>query len=219
MKDIPVVYEDDDLLVVNKPAGLAVQGGAGISVCLLDVLERQTRRKVFPVHRLDRDTSGLMVVALNPASAAAYTKYIAGKTVKKGYRALCIGVPPKTKGVITAPAGRAGDMKSAYTEYRVESSIPGFSLVSLELGTGRMHQLRIHLASIGCPIAGDDKYGDFTKNRDIRSLYKIKKLQLAAWELELPLSGRILRLEVPLPEHMLSALAALDMNPPPGSAS
>ncbi len=219
MKDIPVVYEDEDLLVVNKPAGLAVQGGAGISVCLIDVLERQTRRKIYPVHRLDRDTAGLMAVALNPVTAAAYTKYIAGKTVKKGYRALCIGMPPQIKGTITTPAGRAGDLKSAYTEYRVESSVPGFSLLSLELGTGRMHQLRIHLASIGCPIAADDKYGDFTKNREIRGLYKIKKLQLAAWELELPLAGKTLRLEVPLPEHMLSGLAALGMTPPASSAS
>lgn len=209
MKDIPVVYQDDEMLVVNKPAGIAVQGGAGISVCLLDILERQTGKKVYPVHRLDRDTAGLLVVALTPVSAAAYTQYIAGSSVKKVYRAVCAGQPKALTGTITTPAGRADDLKSAYTDYRVESSVSGYSFLSLRLGTGRMHQLRIHLASIGCPIIADDKYGDFRKNREMRTLYKVRKLQLAACELELPLGSALRRFSAPLPAHMSECLVAI----------
>lgn len=209
MKDIPVVYQDDELLVVDKPAGIAVQGGAGISVCLLDILERQIGTKIYPVHRLDRDTAGLLVVALSSASAADYTQYIATNSVKKVYRAVCANHPPAQTGTITTPAGRSDDLKDAHTDYRAEASVPGYSLLSLQLGTGRMHQLRIHLASIGCPILADDKYGDFRKNREIRSQFKVRKLQLAACELELPLGSGMKRFSVPLPDHMVACLAVL----------
>lgn len=218
MKDIPLIYQDDDLLVVNKPAGLAVQGGSGITVCLLDILERQLDRKVFPVHRLDRDTAGLMAVALNSKTAAAYTQYISGNSVKKVYRAVCSGVPSAFSGTIDALAGRADDRKPATTAYRVVVSSSDYSLLSLELGTGRMHQIRIHLASIGCPILGDDKYGDFKKNRAVRSQFGIRKLQLAACELALPINGIKRLFTADLPDHMTACLEALALTGP-GSES
>lgn len=218
MKDIPLVYQDDTLLVVNKPAGLAVQGGAGITVCLLDILERQLNRKVYPVHRLDRDTAGLLAVALDSLTAAAYTQYISGNSVKKVYRAVCAGVPSSRTGTIDTPAGRADDRKPASTAFRVVASTPSYSLLSLELGTGRMHQIRIHLASIGCPILGDDKYGDFKKNREVRSLFGIRKLQLAACELELPIDGKKRLFTAELPDHMAACLDALALGGA-GSAS
>lgn len=212
MKDIPLVYQDDELLVANKPAGIAVQGGAGITVCLLDILERQLGRKVYPVHRLDRDTAGLIVVALNPRTAAAYTQYIAGNSVKKVYKAVCAGVPESSTGVIDTPAGRAGDKKPAQTAYRVEKSANGYALLSLSLGTGRMHQIRIHLASIGCPILGDDKYGDFKKNREVRSSFGVRRLQLAACELEIPLGGKRQSFTVDLPDHIRACLESLALD-------
>ncbi len=212
MKELPLVYQDDDLLVVNKPAGLAVQGGAGITVCLLDILERQLGQKVFPVHRLDRDTAGLIVVALNSKTAAAYTQYISGNGVKKVYSAVCSGVPASRSGTIDTPAGRAEDRKPASTSYSVAAESGAYSLLRLELGTGRMHQIRIHLASIGCPILADDKYGDFKKNREVRSLFGIRKLQLAACELELPVGGTKRSFRAGLPEHMRACLRALDFS-------
>ncbi len=211
MKDIPVLYDDDDILVVNKPSGVAVQGGEGVTVSILDILARQTGSSIYPVHRLDKDTAGILVVAKSSRAASEYAKYIAGGALVKEYRAVCFGVPDRKSGRITVPAGRAGDEKPAETSFRVESSVPGYSLMALGLGTGRMHQIRIHLASIGCPIIADDKYGDFAKNRAIRSELKIRKLQLAACALTLPIGGKETRFEIPLPEHMAACTAALGL--------
>lgn len=208
MKDIPVLFDDHDILVVNKPTGVAVQGGEGITVTILDILERQTGSKIYPVHRLDKDTAGILVVAKNAKAAAEYSKYIAGGALSKEYRAICFGIPPRKTGLITVPAGRAGEEKPAETSYRVDETASGCSLVTLRLGTGRMHQIRIHLASIGCPIVADDKYGDFSKNKAARSEQKVRKLQLASCALTLPVAGKQTRFEIPLPDHMAQCLRA-----------
>lgn len=208
MKDIPVLYDGSDILVVNKPSGIAVQGGEGVTVTALDILERQTGTKIYPVHRLDKDTAGILVVARTPAAARAYTAHIAEGSLVKRYQAVCFGVPAKKKGLIRSPIGRPGEEKPAETSYSLEAEANGASLFSLELGTGRMHQIRVHLASIGCPIIADDKYGDFKKNREARSTLKIRKLQLVACSLSLPVAGEIRQFSVPLPEHMLACLSA-----------
>ena len=209
MKDIPVLYDDDDILVVNKPCGIAVQGGEGITVTILDILERQTCTKIYPVHRLDKDTAGILVVARSSRAAAEYSKHIADGALVKKYRAVCFGEPKTKAGVIKLPAGRSGNEKPAETSYIVESTANGCSLLSLELGTGRMHQIRIHLASTGCPIIADDKYGDFKRNREVRTQYKIRKLQLASCSLLLPIGASSVLFTVPLPEHMIACLDAL----------
>lgn len=209
MKDIPVLYEDNGILVVNKPCGIAVQGGEGVTVTIIDILERQTGAKIFPVHRLDKDTAGILVVARSAQAAAEYSKHIEDGALVKEYRAVCFGSPGQKAGVIKLPAGRAGNEKPAETFWRLESEANGYSLLSLELGTGRMHQLRIHLASIGCPIIADDKYGDFQRNRKVRSEFKIRKLQLCAFSLMLPVGKIVRHFTVPLPDHMTECLAAL----------
>lgn len=209
MKDIPVLYGDDDILVVNKPSGLAVQGGEGVKVTVIDVLERQTGARIYPVHRLDKDTAGILVVARSAKAAAEYSAHIAGGSLVKEYRAVCFGKPARNSGVITLPAGRAGNEKPAETSYRVLAAAEGCSFLALALGTGRMHQIRIHLASIGCPIVADDKYGDFARNREIRAASGVRKLQLAACVLTLPIGSSVTRFEIPLPEHMATCLAGL----------
>jgi 23S rRNA pseudouridine955/2504/2580 synthase len=216
MKDIPILYDDDAILVVNKPCGIACQGGEGVTVSILDILERQTGTRIYPVHRLDKDTAGILVVALSSAAAAEYSGYIASGSLSKNYRAVCFGVPREEAGVIKVPAGRHGNEKPAETSYRVESSATEASLVSLGLVTGRMHQIRIHLASIGCPIVADDKYGDFAKNRAARSSFGVRKLQLAAYSLEIPVAGKRRRFTAPLPDHMVACLAAFGLSEPRG---
>ncbi len=210
MKEIPVLFEDTNLLVVNKPSGIPVQGGAGISVCITDILARQTGAPVFPVHRLDRDTAGILLVARNAAMASRLTRALATKDVTKRYTAICSGTPPRDTGVITVPVGKGGERKPAQTSYRLLASVEGYSMLHAELGTGRTHQIRIHFASTGFPILADDKYGDFPLNRHIRREHGIRKLQLAATELLLPHGlGIPERFTIPLPSHMEDCAAVL----------
>ena len=170
---------------------------------------------IYPVHRLDKDTAGILIVARSSRAAAEYSGLIAsgalGQTVP---RRSALAPPSPAAGTITVPAGRRGDERPAVTEYRVERSGTGASLVSLKLMTGRMHQIRIHLASIGCPIVADDKYGDFKRNREAKAAYGIRKLQLAAVSLEIPVSGEKRLFTAPLPEHMAACLAAYGMGEP-----
>jgi 23S rRNA pseudouridine955/2504/2580 synthase len=198
MRALPILYRDDEIVVVDKPAGLAVQGGAGVTVALIDLLETQLGFRPFLVHRLDRDTSGALAVALNQAAAARWSGLFESRGLGKVYWAVCSGAPAAPEGTIATPVAVRGEAKSARTDYRVLCEWPGCCLVELELGTGRMHQLRIHLASIGLPILGDDKYGDFALNKRWRKDpdRPAKRLLLHARRLTLP-GGRVV--EVPPP--------------------
>jgi 23S rRNA pseudouridine955/2504/2580 synthase len=211
MKTIPILYENDEIYVIDKPAGVAVQGGVHIAHPLDTTLSVQTGNKVYLVHRLDQDTAGLMVVAKTPAAAAKWTKLISGKFVRKEYEACCIGTLPEKKGTIRTDVIERGDEKPAVTRYEVEKircaecggqQLP-VTLVRLALETGRMHQIRIHLATLGCPVAGDDQHGNFRNNKLIRSAFGAKKLMLAAVHLVIPVDGKEKAFEIPLPEHMV----------------
>ena len=209
---IPIVYENDEIIIINKPAGLAVQGGQGVVHSIDRDFAEQVGYKVYLVHRLDKDTAGLMVVTKSPVAAGKWTKLIGSKIVKKEYVALCTGKMPANKGVIHEDIVQHGDQKSAVTHYQVEqetdvaidndaSEIKSvhLSLIRLILETGRMHQIRIQLAKNNCPIAGDDQHGNFKLNKIIRKQLGIKKLQLAAVRLTLPLEGKDRSFEIPVP--------------------
>ncbi len=196
---IPIKYENNEIFIIDKPAGLAVQGGQGVVHSVDRDFAEQTGQKVYLVHRLDKDTSGLMVVAKNPVAAGKWTKLIGSKIVKKEYAALCAGKMPSKSGVIREEVIQHGDSKAAVTHYKVEKEwtvpyetengsgeIP-LCLIKLQLETGRMHQIRIHLAKNNCPIAGDDQHGNFKMNKLLKKVCKIKRLQLAAIRLTLPL--------------------------------
>lgn len=215
-----ILYQDKQIAVVEKPAGLAVQGGEGVRTALPEILSARLGQPVFPVHRLDKDTAGILVVALSKSAAALYSEYFREKRIQKGYHALCLHCPEAASGIFRRPLEKkngpsAGTMQDAVTHFTVEKASPdgAFSLLSLRIETGRMHQIRRHLADAGFPIAADDKYGDFRRNREIRRVYGIRRLQLAATSLALPVfSGteeRIQRLTCPLPQHMQDAAAAV----------
>lgn len=198
MKTIPVLYENDEILVINKPQGVCVQGGAGVNYSIDKDLPLQLGIPVFLVHRLDKETAGLMIVAKSSVAAAKWTKLIGGKLVQKEYKALCIGKFNKKSGTIKTAVVQHGDEKSAVTHYSVENEEEiefenqkiVLSTVNLVLETGRMHQIRIHLAKNNCPIAGDDKHGNFKLNKILRKARGIKNLCLTSCKLTLPLDGK-----------------------------
>ena len=208
---IPIIYENDEIIIINKPAGLAVQGGQGVVHSVDRDFAEQLGYKIYLVHRLDKDTSGLMIVAKTPLAAGKWTKLIGSKIARKEYLALCAGKMPSKSGVIKEEVIQHGDSKAAVTHYQVEKEwtasyenengageIP-LCLIRLQLETGRMHQIRIHLAKNNCPIAGDDQHGNFKINKLLKKVCKIKRLQLAAVRLTIPLEGKERTFEIPMP--------------------
>ncbi|MBR4323375.1 RluA family pseudouridine synthase [Treponema sp.] len=231
MTQIPILFEDDEIFVINKPAGVAVQGGEGIAHPLDEEFSKQVGFKVYLVHRLDKETCGLMVVAKNPKAASKWIELIASKQVQKEYTAICFGEPlingKKQKsgtisGRVVKKNGRNEREQAAVTNFTVEEvrmvEIPvfsenpeeevskllpiTFSKIHLKLGTGRMHQIRIHLASVGAPICGDDKHGAFKLNKLAKKHLKIKNLLLCSSKLTIPMDdGKKRVFEIPLPEY------------------
>ena len=198
MNPIPIIYQNSEIFIINKKAGMPVQGGEKITHSLDEEFAKQVGQKVYLVHRLDKDTSGLMIVAKTPQAAAKWTKLIATKEVKKEYIAVCAGSLKQKKGEITEDIIQHGQSKRAVTHYQVEKEwqveregedpIP-MCQIRLLLETGRMHQIRIHLAKQGCPIAGDDQHGNFKLNKILRKAAGIKNLQLFSVKLSLPLEN------------------------------
>ena len=210
MNSIPILYENDELLVINKPSGLAVQGGEGIHHSLDKDFSLELGYKIFLVHRLDKDTAGLMIVAKSPSAAAKWTKLIASKAVKKEYVAICIGTVSPEKGVIEESVVQHGMEKKARTNYILEEKYnfdfedEAFCLskMRLKLDTGRMHQIRIHLSKKNCPIAGDEQHGNFKLNKILKKKLGIKKLMLVSQNLTLTLDEGIKEFRIELPDYM-----------------
>jgi len=227
-KEIPVLFENASCLILNKPAGLAVQGGEGIKVSLDSILSEKYTPRPLLVHRLDRDTSGIILVAKTKEAAAGFSALFAGKANKnrsviKQYLGVCAGIPEPPQGLIRLKLEVRGTDKESKTHYKLirAFSISGAakaavetadspeeiscSLLELELGTGRMHQIRRHLAGIGHPLLGDDKYGDFPLNKKLRKLCGLKHLLLHASRLVIPPSPGLvptgLDVSAPLPNY------------------
>ncbi|MCL2474320.1 MAG: RluA family pseudouridine synthase [Alphaproteobacteria bacterium] len=166
------IFEDDYVLVLNKPHGLAVQGGTGIKKSIDDMLEALTDAKQGKpklVHRLDRDTSGILVIAKNIQSAMSLTKAFRQKNTEKTYWGITIGVPGISEGIIDAPLAKTGEKsmisdsepnaKNAVTQYRIIDKAKKLAaFVEMQPLTGRTHQLRVHMASLGTPLLGDRLY-------------------------------------------------------------
>jgi 23S rRNA pseudouridine1911/1915/1917 synthase len=229
--DIPltVVYEDADLLIVDKPAGLVVHPSPGHAAdTLVNALLARDAGNAWGgiagvqrpgiVHRLDRDTSGLLMVARNDAAQASIMAQLKARRVKKTYQALVLGSVAAATGRIEAPIGRdpkhrtrmavVPDGRPSVTGYRVRERFDGWTLLELDLVTGRTHQIRVHLEAIGHPVAGDAVYGTGTSRRGPAGL---GRLFLHAWRLELtsPSDDRLIRATAPLPPELESVLDRL----------
>ncbi|TFG78582.1 MAG: RNA pseudouridine synthase [Spirochaetales bacterium] len=195
-----MLYSDDDILIIDKPSGLAVQPGAGVRISVLEAVERDYGFRPFLVHRLDRETAGALVLARSPRSAAALSGIMEERRAIKLYRAVVIGVPDPAEGLLEGDVRVKGAPVSARTRYRLIDQAKGFSLVEAELGTGRMHQIRQHFAAAGWPILADDRHGNFRANKAAAREYGAKRLFLYAWRLVLPF-GRTIDVTASIPPH------------------
>ena len=206
-----VLYQDEDLVAVLKPSGFAVHPGwAPKERSLLGPLRDQLSSYLFPVHRLDRGTSGVVIFALNRDAARALNQQFQQRTVKKRYLAWVRGHPKTGGGYLEhdIPARPGGPRVPAQTSWiklhPLDTTPRETSLLAVAPRTGRMHQIRRHLSHLNHPILGDSRYGRPKLNRAFRKGYAMRRLALHAWAIEVtqPVSQRSLRVTAPLPESL-----------------
>ena len=226
-REFTIIYEDDALLVIDKPAGIAVHGGSGVSFGVIEQIRRARpeARYLELVHRLDKDTSGLLMIAKKRSALVKLHEAIRNDHPKKIYLALGVGKLPNDSFHVKLPlfkyTGAQGekmvriseDGQSAHTIFRVlnrfsddllhQVGLSQLTLVQATLKTGRTHQIRVHLQSQQCPIAGDERYGDYQANKRLQKL-GLKRMFLHAAELHLdhPLTGEKLVLKADLPQEL-----------------
>ena len=223
--ELPILYEDEALLAVDKPAGIAVHGGSGVSFGVIEQLRRARPHAKFLelVHRLDRETTGVLLIAKKRAALTALHEIMREGNSDKRYFVLVLGdwrnkrqhvklplykydTPQGEKRVIVREDGQP-----SYTIFTLQKKWPGFSLLEAELRTGRTHQIRVHLAHMGFPIAGDDKYGDFARNKELAK-QGLKRMFLHAHSIEFqhPLTGELLRITAALPKELEGFISKLE---------
>ena len=220
--DLRIPYEDEHLLVVDKPAGLVVHPSAGHhegtlvhGLLAYDVEGGEEVERPGIVHRLDRDTSGLLVVARSPEAHRRLQELVRRREVTREYLALVVGRPRSRRGTIDAPIGRdrhdalrhsleTASPRDALTHFEVEAELPGYTLLRVTLETGRTHQIRVHLGAIDLPVAGDPVYG----RPGVLGLER-QFLHAARLAFEHPFTGARVEVESPLPDDLGAALATL----------
>ncbi|HOV19225.1 MAG TPA: RluA family pseudouridine synthase [Ottowia sp.] len=220
-REFAVLFEDDHLLAIDKPAGVAVHGGSGLAFGVIEQLRRARpdARLLELVHRLDRETSGVLLIAKKRSALKHLQEQFRDRSTGKTYLALVAGDWPERLKVIDMPLHKYlqgdgerrvrvvdaahPDAMRAVTLVKVRERRDGCSLLEVTIKTGRTHQIRVHLAAQGHPIAGDDKYGDFDWNRRLQK-QGLKRMFLHAWRLQFehPASGERLELHSPLPPDL-----------------
>ena len=213
---LPVVYEDPALIVMDKPSGVAVHGGSGVSYGVIESLraERPQAKFLELAHRLDRDTSGLLIICKKRSALIEVHRMLRDGEVDKRYLAVVKGRwsgPAEMRQALHKYVTTSGERRvsvkeggmAAVTKVSLRKSSDDFSLLELRLLTGRTHQIRVHLAHAGHPVLGDDKYGDFELNRRLAK-EGVKRLFLHAERLSFrhPLSGAALAFRAPAPADM-----------------
>lgn len=245
-REFPVLLEDEQLIAIDKPAGVAVHGGSGVSFGVIEQLRRARQygepggaRFLELVHRLDRETSGVLLVAKKRSALKNLQEQFRDRETGKTYLALVLGEWPASRKVIDAPLhkylqeGGQGegerrvrvvsrddpDGMRAVTLVRVRERLPGFTLLEVTIKTGRTHQIRVHLQSVGHPIAGDDKYGEFNCNKALQRR-GLKRMFLHAWRLQFshPVNGERVELLAPLPPELQSFISLIDGKSEPTSS-
>ena len=236
-REFPILLEDDHLIALDKPAGVAVHGGSGVSFGVIEQLRRARPQAKFLelVHRLDRETSGILLVAKKRSALTRLQEQFRGRETGKTYLALAEGSWPASRRVIDTPLRKYlledgerrvrvttpddPDAMRALTLVQVRSvlaprplqGLPAMSLLEVTIKTGRTHQIRVHLASSGHGIVGDDKYGDFELNRRVHK-QGLRRMFLHAWRLQFshPASGEAVTLHAELPPELAGFLATPD---------
>jgi 23S rRNA pseudouridine955/2504/2580 synthase len=235
-REFPVLFEDDNLLAIDKPAGVAVHGGSGVSFGVIEQLRRArpSARMLELVHRLDRETSGVLLVAKKRSALKHLQDQFRERETGKTYLALVQGQWPSNRKVIDLPLEKfilaKGESEGerrvrvvskedpngmrAITLVKVAKLVGSCTLLEVTIKTGRTHQIRVHLASLGHPIVGDDKYGDFEYNRAMQK-QGLKRMFLHAWRLQFrhPVNGDGVRLVSDLPPELQQFVTTLQ---PPG---
>ena len=234
-REFPVLFEDDHLLVIDKPAGVAVHGGSGVSFGVIEQLRRARPQARFLelVHRLDKETSGALLLAKKRSALTALQDQFRQRETGKTYAALVIGAWPASKKVVDvalhkylnadgerrvrAVAADDADGRRSISLVRVVQALPGFTLLDVTIKTGRTHQIRVHLAGEGHAIVGDDKYGDFALNKALAAGRQVPGTRFARMFLHArrlafdhPATGERIELAAPLPlecETLLDCLA------------
>lgn len=225
--DLPIIYEDEALLVIDKPEGIAVHGGSGVSFGVIEALRRQRPQAKFLelAHRLDRETSGILLVGKKRLALTALHGMFRehGDGADKRYLVLVRGrwmnntqhVKLPLLKYLTESGERRVSVNSAgkasHTVFRLLARWPGMSLLEAQLKTGRTHQIRVHLAHLGFPILGDEKYGDFALNKTLKR-DGLKRMALHAWRMAFrhPLTGLPLECQAPMPVGIESYIAAVN---------
>jgi len=223
--EFPILYEDEALLAINKPAGTAVHGGSGVSFGVIEQMRRARPQARFLelVHRLDRETSGVLLLAKKRSALTAMHEIMREGNSDKRYFALVLGQWQNARQHVRLPLHKFDtpqgekrvmvreDGQAAHTIFSLQQSWPGFSLLEAELKTGRTHQIRVHLSHLGFPIAGDAKYGDFARNKELVK-QGLKRMFLHAHTISFnhPLTQEPLRIVAPLAPELQKFLDRLD---------
>jgi len=229
--EFPIIYEDDALLALNKPSGVAVHGGSGVSFGIIEQMRRARPQAKFLelVHRLDRETSGVLLLAKKRSALTAMHEIMREGNSDKRYFALVLGqwknvkqhvklplhkfdTPQGEKRVMVRDGGQASHtIFTLQKSWAPQNDQTGFSLLEAQLKTGRTHQIRVHLSYLGFPIAGDDKYGDFACNKVLMK-QGLKRMFLHAHSIAFahPLTGEPMHLTAPLPKELESFIVKLD---------
>lgn len=221
-----ILFEDESILALNKPSGLAVHGGSGISFGVIEQLRAQRPQLRFLelVHRLDRATSGVLLLAKKRSALIALHEALREGRVRKHYLALVLGkwrnarqsVKLNLRKHVLGSGERHvsvdAEGQASHTIFELQQAWTDFSLLRAELKTGRTHQIRVHLAHVGFPIAGDDKYGDFARNKELaRGRLKRMFLHASSVTFTHPLSGESVTIEAPLPDDLKKFQKSLDV--------
>lgn len=225
--DLPIIYEDEALLVIDKPEGIAVHGGSGVSFGVIEALRRQRPLAKFLelAHRLDRETSGILLVGKKRLALTALHDMFRehGAGADKRYLVLVKGRWMNTTQHVKLPLYKflteggerrvmvREDGKASHTVFRLLARWPEMSLLEAQLKTGRTHQIRVHLAHLGFPILGDEKYGEFAHNKNLKR-DGLKRMALHAWRMAFrhPLTAAPLECIAPLPDSIGGYIAAVD---------